>query len=218
MIAAVNNLGPAIREMQYSDVPAIVAIETGTYAFPWTATIFRDCLLAGYTSLVLEHAGELQGYAIMSLAAAEAHLPRYAAGTALCAAVNALGEHMAVALGPKGIRVNVLSPGFIVPTAAEINLDPEETATVLGGAVQTIPMGRIGAPSEVAEAALFLVTSSYVNGQVVRVDGDAQDVHHAAAHGLDGGLEGAGLHADDRLGPGRRFLELPGQLEPVTVR
>ncbi len=78
---------------------------------------------------------------------------------------------MAVALGPKGIRVNVLSPGFIVPTAAEINLDPKETATVLGGAVQTIPMGRIGAPSEVAEAALFLVTSSYVNGQVVRVDG-----------------------------------------------
>jgi NAD(P)-dependent dehydrogenase (short-subunit alcohol dehydrogenase family) len=103
--------------------------------------------------------------------AAEAHLPRYAAGTALCAAVNALGEHMAVALGPKGIRVNVLSPGFIVPTAAEINLDPEETASVLGGAVQTVPMGRIGAPSEVAEAALFLVTSGYVTGQVVRVDG-----------------------------------------------
>jgi ribosomal-protein-alanine N-acetyltransferase len=74
MSAAVDDLGPAIREMQYSDVPAIVAIETGTYAFPWTATIFRDCLLAGYTSLVLEHAGELQGYAIMSLAAAEAHL------------------------------------------------------------------------------------------------------------------------------------------------
>ncbi len=74
MSAAVDDLGPALREMQYSDVPAIVAIETGTYAFPWTATIFRDCLLAGYTSLVLEHAGGLQGYAIMSLAAAEAHL------------------------------------------------------------------------------------------------------------------------------------------------
>jgi ribosomal-protein-alanine N-acetyltransferase len=74
MIAAVQDLGPSIREMQYGDVPAIVAIEADTYAFPWTATIFRDCLLAGYTSLVLEHAGGLQGYAIMSLAAAEAHL------------------------------------------------------------------------------------------------------------------------------------------------
>ena len=74
MIAAVKDLGPTIREMQYGDVPAIVAIEADTYAFPWTATIFRDCLLAGYNSLVLEHAGGLQGYAIMSLAAAEAHL------------------------------------------------------------------------------------------------------------------------------------------------
>lgn len=74
MIAAVKDLGPTVREMQYGDVPAIVAIEADTYAFPWTATIFRDCLLAGYTSLVLEHAGGLRGYAIMSLAAAEAHL------------------------------------------------------------------------------------------------------------------------------------------------
>jgi ribosomal-protein-alanine N-acetyltransferase len=74
MIAAVKDLGPTVREMQYGDVPAIVAIEADTYAFPWTATIFRDCLLAGYTSLVLEHAGGSQGYAIMSLAAAEAHL------------------------------------------------------------------------------------------------------------------------------------------------
>ena len=74
MIAAVKDLGPTIREMQYGDVPAIVAIEADTYAFPWTATIFRDCLLAGYTSLVLELVGGLQGYAIMSLAAAEAHL------------------------------------------------------------------------------------------------------------------------------------------------
>ncbi len=74
MIAVVKDLGPTVREMQYGDVPAIVAIEADTYAFPWTATIFRDCLLAGYTSLVLEYAGGLQGYAIMSLAAAEAHL------------------------------------------------------------------------------------------------------------------------------------------------
>ena len=74
MIAAVKDLGPTIREMQYRDVQDIVAIEVSTYSFPWTETIFRDCLLAGYTSVVLEHAGETQGYAIMSLAAAEAHL------------------------------------------------------------------------------------------------------------------------------------------------
>ena len=74
MIAAIKDLGPTIRDMRYSDVPDIVAIEASTYSFPWTETIFRDCLLAGYTSVVLEHGGTTQAYAIMSLAAAEAHL------------------------------------------------------------------------------------------------------------------------------------------------
>jgi ribosomal-protein-alanine N-acetyltransferase len=74
MIAAVKDLVPTIREMRYRDVQDIVAIEVSTYSFPWTETIFRDCLLAGYISVVLEHAGQMQGYAIMSLAAAEAHL------------------------------------------------------------------------------------------------------------------------------------------------
>ena len=74
MVAVVKDLVPTIREMGYRDVQDIVAIEGGTYSFPWTETIFRDCLLAGYVSVVLEHAGQTQGYAIMSLAAVEAHL------------------------------------------------------------------------------------------------------------------------------------------------
>ena len=74
MVAVVKDLVPTIREMGYRDVQDIVAIEGSTYSFPWTETIFRDCLLAGYVSVVLEHAGQTQGYAIMSLAAVEAHL------------------------------------------------------------------------------------------------------------------------------------------------
>ena len=74
MIAVVKDIGPVIRDMQHSDVSVITEIETRTYPYPWSATIFRDCLLAGYTSAVLERAGEIVGYAIMSVAAAEAHL------------------------------------------------------------------------------------------------------------------------------------------------
>jgi ribosomal-protein-alanine N-acetyltransferase len=54
----------------------VAALERQAYEFPWSPGIFRDCLFAGYTSVVVEHRGEVIGYAMMSVAAAaaEAHL------------------------------------------------------------------------------------------------------------------------------------------------
>ena len=63
-----------IRLMQPSDLKAVAAVERAAYDYPWSLGIFRDCLLAGYYSLVLDVAGSVTGYAIMSIAAAEAHL------------------------------------------------------------------------------------------------------------------------------------------------
>lgn len=74
MIAIVKDLLPNIRAMHQSDIPAVTAIESGTYEYPWSSGIFRDCLLAGYTSVVLERDREVIGYGIMSVAAGEAHL------------------------------------------------------------------------------------------------------------------------------------------------
>lgn len=74
MIAVAKDLPPIIRTMHQSDVGAVSEIESSTYEFPWSAGIFRDCLLAGYTNLVLDHDGEIEGYGIMSIAAGEAHL------------------------------------------------------------------------------------------------------------------------------------------------
>lgn len=74
MIANPSALAPVIREMRQADVPRIAAIERQAYEFPWSPGIFRDCLLAGYTSLVAEYRGEVIAYAIMSVAAGEAHL------------------------------------------------------------------------------------------------------------------------------------------------
>lgn len=74
MIAVVKDLPPVIRPMCQSDIAAVTAIESATYDFPWSAEIFRDCLLAGYTNLVLDSDGETIGYGIMSIAAGEAHL------------------------------------------------------------------------------------------------------------------------------------------------
>jgi len=74
MIAAVKDLLPSIRAMHQADIDAVTDIERDTYDFPWSASIFRDCLLAGYTSVVLDRNNDVVGYAIMSVAAGEAHL------------------------------------------------------------------------------------------------------------------------------------------------
>jgi ribosomal-protein-alanine N-acetyltransferase len=74
VIANAKDLPPIIRDMRQSDLPAVAEIERNTYEYPWSSGIFRDCLLAGYTSVVLERDGDVVGYGIMSVAAGEAHL------------------------------------------------------------------------------------------------------------------------------------------------
>ncbi len=63
-----------IRPMHELDVPVVVAVERAAYQFPWSEGIFRDCLRVGYVCRVIEVAGELAGYGIMSVGAGEAHI------------------------------------------------------------------------------------------------------------------------------------------------
>lgn len=73
MSAAINPR-TEIRLMQPADLKAVAAVERAAYQYPWSLGIFRDCLLAGYYCLVLDVAGAVTGYGIMSIAAGEAHL------------------------------------------------------------------------------------------------------------------------------------------------
>lgn len=63
-----------LRAMVESDLPAVLAIENAIYAFPWTPGNFRDSLAAGYSCSAYVRDGELIGYAVVMLAADEAHL------------------------------------------------------------------------------------------------------------------------------------------------
>lgn len=74
MSTAVHHLPARVRPMLHGDLAHVADIERRSYEFPWTQGIFRDCLLAGYTCIVLETGEELLGYGIVSIAAAEAHL------------------------------------------------------------------------------------------------------------------------------------------------
>jgi ribosomal-protein-alanine N-acetyltransferase len=62
------------RPMSEQDLDAVLAIEERAYAFPWTRGNFSDSLSAGYSCWVYENAGVVFGYAVMMVAAGEAHL------------------------------------------------------------------------------------------------------------------------------------------------
>jgi ribosomal-protein-alanine N-acetyltransferase len=63
-----------IRPMLEIDLPEVAGIERKSYAFPWSESIFHDCLRVGYTCRTLDLAGQVIGYGVMSLGAGEAHI------------------------------------------------------------------------------------------------------------------------------------------------
>lgn len=64
----------SIREMHHDDLSLVSDIERRSYEFPWSHGVFRDCLLAGYHTIVLVREDRVVGYAILSVAAGEAHI------------------------------------------------------------------------------------------------------------------------------------------------
>ena len=107
----------------------------------------------------------------ISSMASQYGIPKVIAYTASKSAVEGMTRAMAVELSPKGIRVNCIAPGFIATdmSAKALNSDPERKAKVMG----RTPMGYLGQPADIGEAALFLATdaSKYITGVVLPVDG-----------------------------------------------
>ena len=84
--------------------------------------------------------------------------------------VNQLTSVMAIALAPRGVRVNAIGPGTILTAMSGALLTDEAAQRRV---LARTPMGRIGRPDEIAGIAVFLASddSSYVTGQVIYADG-----------------------------------------------
>ncbi|MFF1679776.1 3-oxoacyl-[acyl-carrier-protein] reductase [Streptomyces sp. NPDC058256] len=84
------------------------------------------------------------------------------------AGVNILTRSLSRELGPYGIRVNAVAPGFI-----ETDMTGHLSEKVRKKALATIPLREFGAVSHVADLVSFLVSdkASYITGQIVQVDG-----------------------------------------------
>lgn len=107
----------------------------------------------------------------ISSMASQYGLPYVIAYTASKSAIEGMTRAMAVELSPLGIRVNCIAPGFIKTNMSSVALDkdPERKKKALS----RTPLGRLGRPEEVAEAALFLVSdaASFITGVILPVDG-----------------------------------------------
>ncbi len=74
MIMPIAEPPVSIRVMVHDDLTQTSDIERRSYDFPWSHSVFRDCLLAGYNCIVIARADLVVGYAILSIAAGEAHI------------------------------------------------------------------------------------------------------------------------------------------------
>lgn len=93
--------------------------------------------------------------------------PAYASSKA---GVFGLTRTLGDAWGREGIRVNSIAPGMIATKMTKVTTDHPDR---LQAALDTISLGRLGLPRDVANMALFLVSplASYVTGQTLVVDG-----------------------------------------------
>ncbi|MEZ5541690.1 MAG: ribosomal protein S18-alanine N-acetyltransferase [Pseudomonadota bacterium] len=62
------------RPMREEDLDDVIEIERQSYPFPWSRSIFGDCLHAGYSCWVCTRGGVIVGYGIISVAVGESHL------------------------------------------------------------------------------------------------------------------------------------------------
>jgi 3-oxoacyl-[acyl-carrier protein] reductase len=125
------------------------------YVFRVVRAAIRACL---------EHGTEVSIVSVSSIAGGPPGAPKMSAYGAAKAALNSLGRSVAVEYGSRGVRMNLVAPGFVATTV-----------TPRAGMEHQVPLGRPAQPQDIANAVLFFASplSSYVTGQLLAVDGGA---------------------------------------------
>ena len=108
---------------------------------------------------------------LFSGVASQRPVPGYVVGACINGALEAATRSLALELGPAGLRINTISPGFIMTPFFEALHDREDLEARLADAERRLPVGRVGTPAEAASAAMMFMTNGFVTGQVLTLDG-----------------------------------------------
>ena len=161
--AMVNNAGISPKGPQGGRL-GVLGTDAATWMQVLNVNIVSTALMV--QALVEElAAGQASIVNVASIAGSRVHPFAGVAYAASKAALAALTRELAHELAPRGIRTNAIAPGEI-DTAI---LSPGTSELVH----RAVPMGRLGAPREVAETIYFLCSaaSSYINGSEIYIDG-----------------------------------------------
>jgi 3-oxoacyl-[acyl-carrier protein] reductase len=123
------------------------------------------------TQAMAHHMVERGRGAIVLTASDSVNVGGVAGGPAYVAskgAVVGLTHSLAKALGPKGVRVNALSPGVI-----DTPMSASWPQSLKDGAIKQTPLGRLATANDVAKVACFLASeeAGFVTGEIVEVNG-----------------------------------------------
>ena len=88
---------------------------------------------------------------------------------AINSAVETMGKALAVELAP--IRVNVISPGMTRDTGAYLGMPEKAREEMFANVARSLPVKRVGLPSDIATVAVELMANSFITGAVIDVDG-----------------------------------------------
>lgn len=138
------------------------------FRWAYELNVFSLFRLTQIAAPLMEKAGHGAVLNISSMAG-ENKAERMASYASSKAATNHLTRNIAFDLGPRKIRVNAIAPGAIRTQALASVLTPEIERAML----THTPLGRLGEPQDIANAALFLCSpaAAWISGQVLTVSG-----------------------------------------------
>jgi 3-oxoacyl-[acyl-carrier protein] reductase len=129
----------------------------------------RGCFLV--TDAAVPHLEKTRGSIVfVSSTAGQRGEARHSAYAASKGALISYTKSLAAELGPRGIRVNCVAPGWVDTDMSAASLaDPVESAAI----VKLIPIGRVASAADIAGPVLFLVSdlARHLQGEVVNVNG-----------------------------------------------
>jgi acetoacetyl-CoA reductase len=137
----------------------------------WDAVILTDLSAAFYMARTVITAMRAKNYGrIVSISSINAQMGQIGQTNYCAAKAGIIGFSKALAResAPKGITVNVVAPGYT--NTEMVKTVPEEFMKSL---IAQVPMGRLGEPSDIANAITFLASdkASYITGEVISVNG-----------------------------------------------